>query len=282
MSLPSNDAPGGIVKCAECGRDHEKFLRRGLCHACYERRRKRLHAAGRWESRYVDSEPVRRHVNALRDTGMGTRTMAELAGVNRTCLRVLLIGHTGRPPGKRILTENAKAILAVKIPDVPHRVAKSRNLIDSIGTVRRMQALVAFGYPRAYLAQRLGLGPNALRWLAKPELIRVRAQTARRAEALFNTLQLTPGPSRQAREEGRRRGWLLPFEWDEDELDQFIIRIDDDDDQAEPEQPLTFTEKVEELRYLGYGDIEIAARLGVLPESFERELHRHGLKGKTA
>jgi hypothetical protein len=50
MSLPSNDAPGGIVKCAECGRDHEKFLRRGLCHACYERRRKRLHAAGRVNS----------------------------------------------------------------------------------------------------------------------------------------------------------------------------------------------------------------------------------------
>lgn len=219
---------------AQCVRDPSctrRPVRRGMCAAHYEQWRNRQHAYGRFESVYVDAEPARQHVRALIDAGIGIRRIAQLSGIDRKALQILLNGRTerGTPPSRRIAAKTASAILAVVIPEAPHRVASGGARVDAIGTIRRLQSLVAFGYPRAHLGQRIGWSATNIGRLLDQATGHVNADTARKVEALFRELQLNPGPSVRARNDGARRGWSLPFDWDEDELDTFTVTLAEED-----------------------------------------------------
>ena len=48
----------------------------------------------------------------------------------------------------------------------------------------------------------------------------VRAFRYHLVKALFDELQWTPGPSDAARRLGREKRWQLPFQWDEDQIDE--------------------------------------------------------------
>jgi hypothetical protein len=97
-------------------------------------------------------------------------------------------------------------------------------LVDATGTRRRLQALIAIGWPRRALAERLGTRPaNILRQR------RVRAGTARRVARVYDQLSMTPGPDPRCAEAARRRGWAPPLAWDDDQID---------DPRAQPAAPL--------------------------------------------
>jgi len=206
------------VTCTVCSRP-VKVTRRSMCGACYERRRHRDVAYGRWQSSYIDAAPVRLHVKTLQDAGVGLLRISALTGVNRRILQRVTTG-----PSPQITRVNAAKLLAVSIPDAPHHMVAGRMRVDATGTIRRCQALVAFGYTRRDLAKRLGVKDNNVTRLFRAETGLVCASTAQRVENLFNQLQLTPGTSSRARNEGRRKGWLLPFDWDEDEIDHLQNR----------------------------------------------------------
>lgn len=213
-------------RCVTCLRP-VTIIRRGMCKNCYEYRRRRDTAYGRWQSTYVDAGPVRAHLEALRAAGLGTRRISALCGVDRKIIRWVATGRSerGTPPSATICRANAAKILAVPVPDIAHHMVAGRVSVDAVGTIRRLQALVAFGYPRAALAARLGITGSNATGLFKAETGRVLADTARRVAVLFDELQFTPGPSSRARNEGRRKGWLLPFEWDEDEIDIYTVDV---------------------------------------------------------
>lgn len=201
-----------------CGRPRS---RRGLCAAHYEQRRTRDAAYGRWETLYTDAFPVRAHVEALRAAGMGTRTIAEVAGVSRNNIQQLLLGRPerGQGPSRKMLARIAAKIMTVPVPQVPHAGVAGGAKVPAIGTVRRMQALVRFGYTRSDLADRLGITPSNATHLFRKNTAHVTAETALKVEALFAELQLVQGPSARAAAEGRRRRWPLPFDWDEETID---------------------------------------------------------------
>lgn len=258
--------------CQRCGREYRP-LRRGYCHRCDMRRRSMVG----YQSSYVDAEPVRQHVKALLAAGVGARRVCVLAGVSRSILQSLMRGKTrdGRrePPSHRVSRRTAERILAVPIPDVPHGLVAGGARVPAVGTVRRLQALVAFGYTRTYLGQRIGWSVANMPRLLDPATEQVNADTARKVAELFAELQMAPGPSVRARNDGRRRGWAPPFAWDEDKID---------DPNAEPDlgrpERLSFPERYAEMRDLGLGDEQIASRLGITPASLERQLWRHGLR----
>ena len=160
---------------------------------------------------------------------------------------------------------------------MPHHGVAGGKLVDAIGTVRRAQALVAFGYPRSYIASRLCISPANATRLFDPATLRFVAATARRMEALFVELQATPGPSQRARNDGIRNGWDVPLAWDDDELDQFTAVLDEP--RAVVEQAagdVSFDELYRELRYLGYSDSDIARREGIQLDSLHQRLRRAG------
>lgn len=249
--------------------------RRGMCASHYERHRVRQKAYGRWESLYVDAEPARLHVKDLKAAGLGTRRIAELAGIRRNNIMGLTNGRRGRGSGpsqtmRRVFSER---ILAVPIPEVAHRVARENTVVSGVGTTRRLQALVAIGYTQSYLADRIGWAPsNAARLFSAERSPRVQARTARQAEALFCELQLVPGPSGRARRHAQRKGWVPPLAWDEDDID---------DPDASPDSVRRsrtgFVDRYQDLRGCGYSDLLIATRMGIQPGSLLRMLDRHGL-----
>ncbi|WP_280489549.1 DNA-binding protein [Nocardia farcinica] len=204
-------------QCARCGRVRNP-LRRGMCGACYEWTRSRQTAYGRWTPDRVSTALVRAHIQALRDSGVSLRRIPGLAGLSRSTVNGLVHGRPGRGPAKFVSRATAEAILAVPVPADPVVVAADNARVPAIGAQRRLRALVAAGWTMTYLAEQLGMEPGNFSTL----IHRTEQVTARRHRdiaALFDRLQMQPGPSERARIYARRRRWALPLQWDEDTID---------------------------------------------------------------
>lgn len=200
-----------------CGRNTR---RRGLCGAHYGAWRTRQHAYGWFVSDYVDPTPVRMHVHALQAAGLGERRIAELAGLHRTHITSLNHGRSRTKPDQpatKISTRVAAAILALPIPANPVAAAAAGACIDSTGTVRRLQALVALGYPATSLGERIGV--SATNTAHTMRATRVTVRRARQVTVLYEQLSHVPGESKRARMRAHRQGWAPPLAWDEDTID---------------------------------------------------------------
>lgn len=249
---------------------------RGRCHAHYQQFRDRQHAYGRFESMYVDAEPVRQHVSALMAAGMGGRRIEEMSGVLRNTVRYLTVGRRerGTGPSKKVHRTTAEKLLAVQVPVIPHAAVADGAPVPAIGTRRRLQALVAAGWPLHTLADRAGITRSTATSLANPAATSARdfcrAAVARSIADLFDELGMQPGPSVYARARGLRDSWALPMEWDEDAID---------DPAAEPTidrwTPASATaerrEQVIELTERRLTNEQIAERLGVSRRTIERD-----------
>lgn len=107
-------------------------------------------------------------------------------------------------------------------------VAYGRPLtVPSLGSVRRVQALMAAGWAGTYLSDRLGcpranLPVDALRkqW--------VRTWRARQIADLYDELHLQAGPSEFTRRRAEQNGWAVPESWH---------GLDIDDPDATPQDP---------------------------------------------
>lgn len=190
-----------------------------------ENHRTRQQAYGQWQP-YIDAEPVRQHVRALEAYGIGWKGVARLAGVSTGCVSKLLYGDPKRnmAPSKRILPKNAAKILAVKA--TPENLGGGA-AVEGAGPRRRLQALVAGGWPQTQLASRLGMNPGNFNMLLHAEGAEVRAATARAVTALYEQLwradPFEHGVTRQAvsraRNQARANGWAPVGAWDDDTID---------------------------------------------------------------
>lgn len=189
----------------------------------YDNNRYRAIAYGRWQP-FVDAEPVRQHVRALGEFGIGWMRLARISGVPRGSISKLLYGdpQRGMAPSKRVLPKNAQAILAVEptLNNLGDRVP-----IDGTGTRRRLQALVAKGWSQSELARRMGMDRANFAGTITRAL--VYASTVRSVNALYHELwRLDPEqhgvPARwaeQARKLAAAQGWAPIGAWDDDRID---------------------------------------------------------------
>lgn len=91
-------------------------------------------------------------------------------------------------------------------------------MVDSAGTVRRLQALTAIGWPHQKLAAELGVTVHWVRRLANSRG-KLRTATARSVADLYDRLGDHPGPSVMAAASARQHGYQPPVAWDADEID---------------------------------------------------------------
>lgn len=90
-------------------------------------------------------------------------------------------------------------------------------MVDSVGVVRRRQALAVMGYGLPELAPHFGVSPRAVsNYMSRP---RVHRSTLARWRQVYDLLSMTPGPNSKARGEALRRGWVPPLAWDDDTID---------------------------------------------------------------
>ncbi|PZG49853.1 hypothetical protein C1I98_11090 [Spongiactinospora gelatinilytica] len=245
----------------ECGTLARYVVDKCPCDACreanrvYEARRSRLIAYGQWRP-YVDAEPVRQHVQLLSEFGIGWKRAAQLAGVPNGSVSKLLYGGPGdRPPSRGVRSETAARLLGVT-PTLD--LLGATVPVDAAGTRRRLQALVAIGWPQAQLAARLGMDPsNFGKTMQAPRVI---AKTARAVRVLYDELWDQPPPETTSHERGAAararnhaaaREWLVPAYWDDD-----LIDVPDDQLDAELDRRVSLMDDAELRRCLSAVDHE--------------------------
>lgn len=267
----------------EHGTRNAYVLDKCRCRACRDgntqasRDRDRAQLYGRYESPYMDAEPVREHVEQLRSVGMGLKTIAARADVSNSTLGNLIYGRNGRTtgPSRQVRRHVAARVLAVK----PDDLAKGA-CIDSTGTVRRIKALSATGWSLSELGRRLDITPsNMLAILDRP---RVRASTARATRRLYDELWDTP-PAQEtwsqriaysrAHNYARKHGWLPPTAYDDYAMDDPDYQPDETAVQREASG--VAIEDVEFVITTTGGTLTtVAERLGIKRDSLEARLHR--------
>jgi AraC-like DNA-binding protein len=244
----------------------------------WDRNRRAARKAGQWQP-HVEAEPVRQHLRMLNDHGITLHRAAEMAGIGPRSLHPLFQPQTGRRRRHQhtVRTEIAAKILAIR----PETVTPGR--VDPTGTARRIQALVAIGWPMRYLAAHFGIGDTYVHQIiqrsTKDHL--VLAATAEKIAARYEHVK-TLQPARhgvrarnvkQARNMAASRGWPPPKYW----ADRMDV-IDDPD--FEPEyRKLRAEILAEEAHWLmtagGLDRDQAAARLGIARFTIDRALREH-------
>jgi len=189
----------------------------------YDSNRRRAIAYGQWQP-YVDAEPVRRHVRALGEFGIGWMRAARLANVPRGSVSKLLYGDSrrGMAPSRRVRPETALRLLSVE-PTLDN--LGDRTAIDGTGTRRRLQALLYAGWTKSELARRLGMDPANFAQTIVNRLVRV--ATVKAVRALYDELwKVDPVASGvpefravTARRIAVSNGWAPVGAWDDDTID---------------------------------------------------------------
>ncbi|MYX14449.1 hypothetical protein GTY67_13685 [Streptomyces sp. SID8374] len=236
---------------------------------CYQagcRRPECLNAHYRWCSRYrldvhegrprrVDAAESLNHIQALLDAGWMQSQIARAANLAH---RVLTSVRAGQ---ETVSVSTAQAILSVPIGPPPG----DQRDVDATGTIRRVRALVAIGWPVAQLAPRFGLYVTALGAIARGELQNVRATTAKRVAHEYRDLSRTPGNSNRARNDARRNNWHGPLAWDD-------TTIDDPSSHPEVEAAEPHALNRDELAAIRRADVEHLDGFGASPEEIARRL----------
>ncbi|MEU1443053.1 hypothetical protein [Streptomyces mirabilis] len=254
----------------------EYHCRRAAClarSADYDRTRNRLIAYGRWQP-FVDAEPVRQHIRMLSSYGIGWQRVCRLSGASNGGVSRLLYGDRGRGyvPTKRVRTTTADRITAIR-PTLEN-VAPTAT-VDGTGTRRRIQALVANGWPQMRLGAELDLNHYRMIWeRARSEA--VTGATARQVMHLYNQLWNVDPASRgiapryitQAKKIARTNGWAPPGAWDDDYIDSPAAQPDLGEDVDR------YTAIAEDARWLiseqNYTVGQAAHRLGITSEHLYR------------
>lgn len=229
---------------------------------------------------YVNAEPARSHVQSLQAQGMGWKRVARAAGINTSVMWKLLYGDPSRPqaPSRRIRPATEAAILTVRL-----NLAGGAK-VDSTGTTRRIQALVAIGWSQSKIAARLGVTPANFLNLSHGRT----GVTTARAKAvadLYDELWNTAPPRAGHRDEGAYTrsvryaalaGWAVPMAWDEDTINNPDAVPDLGDVSPLNGRPMKFS--IEDVDFILDNDPltidQLADRLKVGRDTIEHRLAR--------
>jgi transcriptional regulator with XRE-family HTH domain len=201
-------------RCIPCGQDRARW----------ERASSRAKAYGRWDN-LVDATPAREHVAALAAQGMGLKRIVAVSDVSQGLLWKLVYGKRhkdgSRIPSVRITKSANQRILALRLD-----LADGAR-IDSTGTSRRIQALVAIGWSQSKIAARLGILRSNFTAIAQGRTD-VTVTRAKAVADLYDQLWDQTPPHVEWRAHiaysrslsySAKAGWVVPMAWDEDTID---------------------------------------------------------------
>ncbi len=254
--------------CAKCG--ERPIHGRDLCRACSVSARRRMG----WLEAHVDAAPVRAHLQALQDAGVSLRRLRALSGVSDTAMRAILAGphRLGPPWAPQVSQILAEKLLSVPVPTRAWDGLADTQMVCAVGTRRRLQALVAIGWPIPLLSQQLGISDQEDAAMWGDDYVRTTVLAARTVDRLYRQLEMQPGPSTSARSEACQRGWAPPLAWDEDAIDDPAAAAAS----GAPDR-LGFAQRYREYQDLGVPEDDIARRMGISIKSLKRQRARAGM-----
>lgn len=241
----------------------------------YERDRRRARAAG--ISPFVDAEPVRQHLLALLAAGISPTRVAALTGYPDRTIRGFIerqIGPRGRRMGLRQRTSPVMAQAILAIPVDPAMAAK----VNSVASCRRIQALIAIGWPQLHIARNCAISYETLSEAMRQPTIM--AASAQAITDTYNNLRdkrpirngVSARQTNMARARAASHQWPTPDYWDDP--DHPI-----DDEGFEPEYGVSRAEIIaKEARWLldsGFHRDHVAQRLGISRFYLDRSLREY-------
>lgn len=194
----------------------------------YENQRTKRHAYGRFDT-FVDAGPARDRVRELMAAGVGLKTIAKRSELPHGTLWKLVYGKKkadgSQTPSRRVTQNTADRLLALDPKDQTLLADGAR--IDSTGTARRIQALVAIGWSMSRIAEQLGILRSNFTDVAHGRTD-VTMATARAARELYEAWSMRVPPESTHREKisasrarnlARAYGWAPPLAWDDEAID---------------------------------------------------------------
>lgn len=187
---------------------------------------RRKKAYGTSTTHKVDAEPVREHLKKLMNKGWGVRAISRETGMTTATLSAIVYGKNGIL-SKTVTQITAATLLAFNPPFAREkRQGTSTANVDSLGSQRRLQALVALGFSLNWLAEYAGYGRSYFKAVLTQDRIGIdRARAVNEVyERLWNKNPLTEtGMQKQivtkAKNMARRNGWVPPMAWDDGRID---------------------------------------------------------------
>jgi hypothetical protein len=237
----------------------------------WDRDRRTRQADGTWDN-LVDATPARQHILRLQEAGVLPSRIAKAAGIPLQSIRDLT-GDGWRGFRYRTSPATLEKILAVTEADA------TPLCVNPTGTHRRLQALVAAGWPLIYIDRRLGYKRERMRKILAADTIL--GSTEQLIAATYDELRtLKPERNgvprqyaRQARKRAAAQRWAPPSYWD-----QYSDAIDDPD--FEPMYGLTRREIVAQdahwvMTTIGLDRASAAERLGVAKSYIDHAFRDH-------
>ena len=190
-------------------------------HARWAARRRRQIAAGLWQP-FVDAEPVRAHLAAIREAGMPVQATAVRLGLRPDAFAYILWGDEHHGPGETVRRETAELVLGFwpTLADFPDAAR-----VDATGTRRRVEAMAVAGWTFAAMAGEVGMRPKT--FSRAMNMDRVTARLARAVCALYDRWwNQTPEDhgipvwvAERQRRAAALRDWAPALAWDEESID---------------------------------------------------------------
>ncbi|MFE7580746.1 hypothetical protein ACFU5Y_04160 [Streptomyces gardneri] len=241
----------------------------------YNSPRARAKRAGTWDG-LVEAAAVRKHILRLQDDcGVGPTAIAAASGISKQSVIEFINPQPGKNRGRRQRTsaETAAKILAV----TPDGLIGLR--VNAAGTRRRLQALVAAGWPLKHIAACSELKDASVGDFMRRNVVLLSTATkvARTYDALKDRKPIRHGvdrcQARRARDWAAREKWPTPDYW-ADRMD--VI----DDPEFEPLYGVTRRELVAQdanwvMRTTGVDRATAAQRLGVSKAYVEHAFRDH-------
>jgi hypothetical protein len=139
----------------------------------WERNRYKQTGEGLWQP-FADAAPVRAHLHALYAAGFTDYRIAHLAESTPTTIHALGKRPYSKSRGlrQRVSQDLAGRILAID-PD-----ADQPGRVPAAGTQRRIQALVAAGWPQLNIAREAGLNHQNMYHLLRQKIVKLSTATA--------------------------------------------------------------------------------------------------------
>lgn len=208
----------------------------------------------------VPAGPVRDHVRALVASGLTPSAISRASGVSRTGVRDIAAGRT-----TTVRQDVAARLLRVNVATAVRAATGPLDEIPALGTIRRVQALLALGHTHATIEEVSGCRSADRLTLHRPPRC-VTRDFADRIDRAYRALCMVPGASEHTRRRAARAGYVPPLGWDD---------IDTDTAPAVTTVKVTVVEEAEFLAATGVTLDVAAERLGFKSATgLERHLYR--------
>lgn len=198
---------------------------------------------------YIPGRIVAAHLQQVIDSGRLISSIVDQSGVSDRAIRYIVNGQ------RNVTRPRALALLAVQpLQEAPR--------VDPTGTIRRIQALAAIGWPIVWTAAQTGHHPSYLFNIIAGGVHSIPRDMADRFTVLYREYSRQAGYSVHTRNVARRNGWHGPLAWDDIDNTTEQPEADADRELNFHERAKLRREEIEHLAWHGYEPEQILDRLG--------------------